>query len=87
MHRELFRHPDQHSIAELVGHAKRIGLDVPRFERELAAHTHAVRVKELAVRALRNGVVGVPTLFLDGEHLEEPPTFDALDRALSARLG
>jgi protein-disulfide isomerase len=86
MHRELFQHPDQHSIADLVTHAQRIGLDVARFERELADHTYAARVNELAVRALRNGVVGVPTLFLNGEHLEQPPTFDALDRALSARL-
>jgi protein-disulfide isomerase len=84
MLRELYSHPAEHSIEQLVGHATRIGLDVARFERELRDHTYAARVKELAVRALRNGVVGVPTLFLDGVHLEQPPTFEALDRALSA---
>ncbi len=87
MHRELFLHPAEHGLQQLVGHAARIGLDVPRFERELTGHTYAPRVKELAVRALRNGVVGVPTLFLGGEHLEQPPVFAALDVALSARLG
>jgi protein-disulfide isomerase len=86
MHRELFLHSTQHSVEELAGHAARIGLDVPRFLHELGQHTYAGRVKELAVRALRNGVVGVPTLFLDGVHFEQPPVFDALDRALSARL-
>jgi protein-disulfide isomerase len=87
MHRELFLHSSEHSVTQLLDHAKRIGLDVPRFERELREHTHAGRVKELAVRALRNGVVGVPTLFLGGLHLEEPPTFEALDRAIVTRLG
>ena len=86
MHRELYLHTAEHSLAQLVGVAERIGLDVPRFERELREHTYAGRVKELAVRALRNGVVGVPTLVLDGIHIEEPPTFEAFDRILSARL-
>jgi protein-disulfide isomerase len=86
MHRELFLHSTEHSIPELVGHAARIGLDVARFQRELEQHTYAARVKELAVRALRNGVVGVPTLFIDGVHFERPPVFDALDRAVAARL-
>lgn len=86
MHRELFLHPTQHSIAGLVALATDIGLDVPRFERELSDRTYAGRVHELAVRALRNGVVGVPTLFLDGVHLEQPPVFDVLDREIASGL-
>lgn len=86
MHRELFLHPAQHSIEGLAALALEIGLDVARFERELEGHTYATRVKELAVRALRNGVVGVPTLFLDGKHLEQAPVFDALDRAIASNL-
>jgi protein-disulfide isomerase len=86
MHRQLFLHPTQHSIEGLAALALDIGLDVPRFERELEGHTYAARVKELAVRALRNGVVGVPTLFLDGVHLEQPPVFDVLDGALASSL-
>jgi protein-disulfide isomerase len=86
MHEQLFRHPTEHSIEQLIGHAARIELDLARFERELRTHVYAARVKELSVRALRNGVVGVPTLFLDGIHWEQPPVFDALDRAISARL-
>jgi protein-disulfide isomerase len=84
MHRELYLRPAAHSLSELTGHARRIGLDVQRFERELRAHTYAPRVKELAVRALRSGVVGVPTLFFNGAHIVQPPTFEALDRVLSA---
>jgi protein-disulfide isomerase len=86
MHRALYLHPDQHDTEHLIAHAEAIGLDVARFVRELESHTHAPRVKELAVRALRNGVVGVPMLFLGGLHLEEPPVFEALDRAIAFRL-
>jgi Na+:H+ antiporter, NhaA family len=86
MHRELFLHPSQHEIEQLVGHARRIGLDVPRFQRELVGRVHAPRVKELAVRALRHGVVGVPTLFIDGAHFEQPPRVGPLSDAISQVL-
>lgn len=86
MYHELYQHPAQHDLAHLVGHAQRIGLDVPRFRRELVGHAHAARVKELAVRALRHGVVGVPTLVLDGERFEQRPQADALSQAIGARL-
>ena len=84
MHRELFLHPGQHDLEQLVRHARHIGLDVARFERELVGRVHAPRVKELSVRALRHGVVGVPTLFIDGERFLAPPTADALSAALAS---
>jgi protein-disulfide isomerase len=86
MHRELFLNPGQHDLEHLVGHARRIGLDVPRFERELVSRVYAPRVKELAVRALRHGVVGVPTLFIAGERFLAPPKAEALSRAIEAAL-
>lgn len=86
MHRELFLHPGEHDVGRLLAHARHIGLDVPRFERELASRTYAPRVQELAVRALRHGVVGVPTLFIAGERLLAPPTAEALSAAIQAAL-
>lgn len=86
MYRELYLHPDQHDRAHLLGHAQRIGLDVPRFRRELVGRVHAARVKELAVRALRHGVVGVPTLFIEGQRFEARPRADSLSLAISALL-
>jgi NhaA family Na+:H+ antiporter len=86
MHRELFLHPGQHDVEHLLGHARRINLDVARFQRELEQHVHAPRVKELAVRALRHGVVGVPTLFINGEHYLEQPKAEPLTRAIGAAL-
>ena len=76
MHRELFLHPGEHDVERLVTHARHIGLDVPRFLRELESRVYAPRVKELSVRALRHGVVGVPTLFVAGERFLAPPKAD-----------
>lgn len=86
MHRELYCHSDQHAIDQLVAHAQRIGLDVDRFRRELVDRVYAPRVKELAVRAIRHGVVGVPTLFINGEHYVERPQAEPLVAAVTAAL-
>ena len=86
MQRELFLQPAQHDLQHLLGHARRIGLDVPRFQRELEQHLHAPRVKELAVRALRHGVVGVPTLFINGQHYIDQPKREPLGRAIANAL-
>lgn len=86
MHRELYQHPDQHDLDHLLGHAQRIGLDVTRFRRELVDRVYAPRVKELAVRSIRHGVVGVPTLFINGERYVERAQFEPLSAAIAARL-
>jgi hypothetical protein len=48
-------------------------------------------VKELAVRSLRHGVVGVPTLFINGQrytdHVELEPLAAAIAGQLEARSG
>ena len=59
----------------------------PQFVRELESRLYAPRVKELAVRALRHGVVGVPTLFIAGERFLAAPKAEPLARAIEAALG
>jgi len=86
MHRELYQHPDQHDLDHLVAHAQRIGLDVARFQRELVDRVYAPRVKELAVRSIRHGVVGVPTLFINGQRYAERPQLEPLAAAIEAQL-
>jgi protein-disulfide isomerase len=86
MHRELYQHADQHHLDQLVAHAQRIGLDVARFRRELVDRVYAPRVKELAVRSIRHGVVGVPTLFINGQRYVERPQLEALVSAIGAQL-
>jgi len=87
MHGELFLHPGEHDIDRLLTHARHIGLDVARFQRELEGRVYAPRVKELAVRALRHGVVGVPTLFVGSERLLAAPKAETLAKAIETALG
>ena len=46
--------------------ASELGLDVERFERELAEHVHAARVREDFMSGVRSGVNGTPTFFING---------------------
>jgi protein-disulfide isomerase len=52
---------------DLHAHAEALGLDVERFDRDLATHAFAGRVEEDVRSGTANGVTGTPTLFLNGE--------------------
>jgi NhaA family Na+:H+ antiporter len=46
--------------------ARRLGLDMEKFERDLADEAIVARVDEDILEGKRNGVTGTPTLFIDG---------------------
>ena len=62
MHRALYTQPDKLDDRHLRHYAKKIGLDLNRFDREMAAGTY---------RAYNNsiiyGISGAPTTFINGE--------------------
>lgn len=62
MHDVLFEHQDALDDRHLVGYARALGLDVARFEDEMATHVHAPRVRE----DFMSGVNGTPTFFING---------------------
>ena len=66
MHERLFEHQGALDDSGLLHHARKIGLDLEPFERDLRAQTHQVRVREDAAAGLRCGVRGTPTLFING---------------------
>ena len=66
MHDLLFENQQRLGDADLRDHAERLGLDVAAFERELAEHTHAERVREDFASGLDSGVNGTPTFFING---------------------
>ncbi|HEY2445997.1 MAG TPA: Na+/H+ antiporter NhaA [Rhizomicrobium sp.] len=66
MHDALYdRHPPltEDDMREL---ARKIGLDMTRFERDVNSHEVRARVAEDLAEARDNGVTGTPTLFIDG---------------------
>ena len=66
MHDRLFEHQDALEDMDLQRHARKIGLDLERFERDLRTQAYQARVREDAAAGKSCGVRGTPTLFING---------------------
>ena len=88
MHAQLFAQAGQHDLEHLVAAATAIGLDGEACRQALVEHTFAERVRELSVASVQSGIIGTPTLFINGERyenrIEEAPLSAALNRVLEA---
>ena len=83
MHDMLYEHQDALEADDIVGYAKEIGLDVPRFLEELQAGAYAKRVRDDFRNGVRSGVNGTPTFFVNGLRYEGSwANEDAFIRAL-----
>lgn len=85
MHDALFANQRALGPEELRRRAAEVGLDRERFEREMAEHAHAARVREDFASARRSGLDGTPTFFINGVRHEGPYRFGdflaAIERA------
>src|SRR4249919_424552 len=66
MHDLLLARQDHLLKKDLLGYAEELGLDVPRFTKELYKHDHAGRVGQDVESADISGVSGTPTFFING---------------------
>jgi len=67
MHRRLYTHPDKLSDRHLRHHAKKIGLDLNRFDREMADGVYRERILDSYHNSIVHGITGTPTTFINGE--------------------
>jgi predicted DsbA family dithiol-disulfide isomerase len=67
---------------DLHAYAEQLGLDVARFDRELAEHVHAARVHEGFLSGVRSGVNGMPTFYINGSRHDDSYELNALLAAL-----
>jgi protein-disulfide isomerase len=72
MHDLLYENQDALEDEDLVRYAKALGLDLPRFVKEMAAHAYAVRVRDDFRSGVRSGVNGTPTFFVNGARHDGP---------------
>jgi len=70
MHDLLFDNQKALERDDLIGYARRLGLDVDRFTRELDEHAHVDSIRADQQAALEAGVAGTPTFFVDGQVYE-----------------
>jgi protein-disulfide isomerase len=82
MHDLLFENQRRLRDRDLHGYAEQAGLDVERFDSELAEHAHAARVREDFMSGVRSGVNGTPTFFINGARHDGSYEVEALLAAL-----
>jgi len=78
MHDYLFEHQDALDAENLVRAAGTLGLDKVKFDREVAEHVYAGRIKEDIQSGIDSGVGGTPTTFINGVRNDDDDDFETL---------
>jgi protein-disulfide isomerase len=66
MHDLLYENQKRLRDQDLRAYAENLGLDLDSFDKELAEHVHAARVREDFMSGVRSGVNGTPTFYING---------------------
>lgn len=66
MHRHLYSSPDKLKDRNLRGYAHQIGLDLDRYDREMANSTYAAQILKDYHNSIIYGITGAPTTFVNG---------------------
>ncbi len=85
--RGLFADQDNQLPSDIVRLAERLGLDVPRFERDLTSPEVATRVRDDMFDAEAMNIRSVPTFFVNGRRHTGPYDAQSLIRALQSDAG
>lgn len=78
MHDYLYEHQDVLDAENLVKAAGTLGLDRVKFDREVAEHVYADRVKADIQSGNDSGVGGTPTIFINGVRNDGDDDFETL---------
>lgn len=84
MHDLLFAHQGALHTSDLLGYARRLGLDLERFRGDLEGRAGARRVAEDVESADLSGVSGTPTFFVNGRRHQGPYDLEGLSAAVRA---
>jgi diadenylate cyclase len=78
MHDLLYERQGERGEEDLMRYAAELGLDLRRFEEDLANDHHAWRIEEDRLGGDRAGVRGTPTLFVNGVRYAGPMDLEGL---------
>jgi protein-disulfide isomerase len=88
MHDLLYENQRRLRDQDLHAYADQLGLDVDLFDKELAEHVHARRVREDFMSGVRSGVNGTPSFYVNGTRHDDSYDLEtllaALERAAAA---
>jgi protein-disulfide isomerase len=83
MHDTLFENQDALEVDDLLQYATMLGLNTPRFARDLNEHHYAERVREDFLGGVRSGVNGTPTFFINDVRHDGPFDLQSLLDAIN----
>lgn len=86
MHRLLFAQTHQLALPALAGYAASIGLDMLRFNGDMADRLYTQRVQEHRRAGEQSGVRGAPAFFLNGRPVDVSFGLGRLEAAVQAAL-
>jgi protein-disulfide isomerase len=86
MHDLLLDHQDALTGRDLIGHARSLGLDVPRFAADLRSHAGADHVAEDVDSADLSSVSGTPTFFVNGKRHYGAYDIETLSKAVKLAM-
>jgi protein-disulfide isomerase len=84
MYDTLLANQDGLTHDDLLAHARRLGLDIERFQDDLDSHAGAPRIAEDVDGADMSGVSGTPTFFINGRRHSGAYDVETLSRAVRA---
>ena len=82
LHDHLYENQRRLHDDDLHRYAEELGLDVARFDGELAKHVHAARVREDFISGVRSGVNGTPSFYINGVRYDDSYDSETLLAAL-----
>jgi protein-disulfide isomerase len=82
MHDLLYENQRRLRDQDLHAYAEQLGIDVERFDKDLAEHVHAPRVREDFMSGVRSGVNGTPSFYVNGTRHDDSYDLDTLLAAL-----
>jgi protein-disulfide isomerase len=82
MHDVLYENQKRVRDPDLRDYAEQLGLDLEKFDQDLAEHVHAARVREDFMSGVRSGVNGTPTFYINGARYDDSYEADSLLAAL-----
>ena len=85
MHDHLFEHQHALEYDDLKQHAREVGLDVDRFLEDFRNPSLLEKVQRQGAEAVRSGVTGTPTFFLNGALYEGGYDRESLVAAISGK--
>lgn len=81
-----YTQPHQPDLPALTAHGQVIGLDMNRFNGEMADRIYTQRIQEGKRAGLRSGVRATPSFFPNGKPVDASFGFEKLNEAIHADL-